>query len=96
VAHEYSDHRWVEIAAYGTAAAVSAARVAAQRHYLSDVLVGGALGYAIGRYVYFTHRRLEQAGADSPPPTGLRAFPSISAHFDRGAHGTATVAWTVR
>jgi membrane-associated phospholipid phosphatase len=94
VAHEYSDHRWIEVAAYGTAAAVSAARVAAQRHYLSDVLVGGALGYAIGRYVYRTHQRLDRA--DGSSTTGPRAWPAIAAHYNDAHDYGVTLSWIGR
>jgi membrane-associated phospholipid phosphatase len=79
VAHEYSDHRWIQITAYSTAAAVSVARVAAQRHYVSDVLVGGALGYAIGRYVYRTHQRLDRAGAAAP--ASRMTWPAIAVQY---------------
>jgi membrane-associated phospholipid phosphatase len=43
-----------EIAAYGLAAAVSMARAAADQHFLSDVFVGGLMGFEIGRHVYKT------------------------------------------
>src|SRR5437762_3623410 len=55
IAHEYHGHPAVKIAAYGIASAVSVARFTGQKHYLSDVLVGSAMGYGIGRYVYRTH-----------------------------------------
>jgi membrane-associated phospholipid phosphatase len=93
VAHEYSGHRWVGFVAYGTAAAVGAARIAAQRHYLSDVLVGGALGYAIGKYVYRTHQRLDRQGA---PATASRVtWPAISVRYAPAAREYGvTFAWT--
>lgn len=56
IAHEYGDHKFVPFAAYGLAAAVSASRVGAQKHFPSDVLVGSALGWLIGRYVYQHHK----------------------------------------
>src|SRR5438445_2157871 len=34
---------------------VSAARIAAQKHFASDVFAGGTMGWFIGRYVYDTH-----------------------------------------
>jgi hypothetical protein len=34
---------------------VSAARIAAQKHFASDVVAGGTMGWFIGRYVYDTH-----------------------------------------
>ncbi len=53
VAQEYP-HLVPEFAAYGLALGVSAARAAADQHFLSDVFVGGLLGYQIGRHVYKT------------------------------------------
>ena len=55
VANEYRDRRAVQVVAYGLATAVSASRYTARRHFLSDVFVGSAIGYGIGRYVYKTH-----------------------------------------
>jgi len=55
VAHEYEDMPIIQIAAYGLAGIVSASRIAAQKHFASDVVVGGAMGWFIGRYVYQTH-----------------------------------------
>jgi len=55
IANEYHHRLPVQIAAYGIASAVSVARFTGQKHYLSDVLVGSAMGYGIGRYVYRTH-----------------------------------------
>lgn len=54
IAHEYPG--WMtKFLAYGTAAGVSAARVTGRKHFTSDVVVGGALGYLVGRQVYKTH-----------------------------------------
>ena len=64
IANEYHDHLGVQIAAYGIASAVSLARFTGQKHYLSDVLVGSAMGYGIGRYVYRTHHRVRSATGD--------------------------------
>src|SRR2546430_7870371 len=65
IAHEYHGHPAVKIAAYGIASAVSVARFTGQKHYLSDVLVGGAMGYGIGRYVYRTHHLTRSGTGDS-------------------------------
>lgn len=51
IAHKYGDHKWVPFVAYGLATAVGAARFTGQQHYASDIVVGGAMGYFIGRYV---------------------------------------------
>ena|SRR5438128_396108 len=54
VAHEY-DNLPAQLTAYGLASLVSLSRFTGQRHYLSDIFVGGAIGYGIGRYVYRAH-----------------------------------------
>ena len=54
VAHEYRSP-WIEVAAYGTASAVSVARFTGKNHFASDVLVGSAVGYLIGRFVVHRH-----------------------------------------
>ncbi|MBV8906277.1 MAG: phosphatase PAP2 family protein, partial [Acidobacteriia bacterium] len=41
--------------AYGLASVVSLSRVTAMSHFPSDVVVGAAAGYLIGRYVYRAH-----------------------------------------
>ena len=53
--HEYKHKRIVGITAYTLAGIVSAARIAAQKHFASDVVAGGTMGWFIGRYVYDTH-----------------------------------------
>ncbi|HEV7843049.1 MAG TPA: phosphatase PAP2 family protein [Pyrinomonadaceae bacterium] len=56
VAYEYGQHRpFVRFGAYGLATAVSLSRYTGRNHFLSDVLVGSAIGYGIGRYVYRAH-----------------------------------------
>ena len=56
IAQEYGHHRpLVQIGAYSLAAAVGMSRYTGRNHFLSDVLVGSALGYGIGRYVYHKH-----------------------------------------
>jgi len=43
------------VIAYGLAALASAARFTAQKHYASDIVAGGIMGWFIGRYVDQTH-----------------------------------------
>jgi membrane-associated phospholipid phosphatase len=52
IAHEYKDKAYVPWLAYGFASMVSASRVAAQRHYVSDVAIGATAGYLIGKLVH--------------------------------------------
>ncbi len=51
VAREYPNP-FVQIGAYGLATGVSLARVAAGQHFLSDVFIGGLIGYQVGRQIY--------------------------------------------
>jgi membrane-associated phospholipid phosphatase len=51
-AHEYSHVWWVKVLAYGYAGTVVGARLAARKHFPSDVVVGGAMGWFVGDYVY--------------------------------------------
>jgi membrane-associated phospholipid phosphatase len=53
VAREYPNV-YAQIGAYGLATAVSLARVESSQHFLSDVFVGGLLGYQVGREIYKT------------------------------------------
>jgi membrane-associated phospholipid phosphatase len=62
VAHEYPSP-FMKIFSYGLATLVSASRVNAKEHFPSDVLIGSALGYLIGEYVYRQHHDSELRGA---------------------------------
>jgi len=77
IANEYKHRRAVQIAAYSAATAVSIARFTGQKHYLSDVVAGSALGYAIGRYVYSAHHQ--------DPAISKSVWPQITPEFNRGA-----------
>jgi len=60
IAHEYPG--WLtQLLAYGTAGGVSAARWAGHKHFASDVIIGGALGWYMGRQVYFAHSHYGEA-----------------------------------
>ena len=62
VAREYPSP-FMAFVAYGGAAAISAARVTGRQHFASDVLVGSALGWFIGRHVYNSHHDRQDAAA---------------------------------
>jgi membrane-associated phospholipid phosphatase len=51
IAHEYPGPL-TKILSYGMAGAVSVARVEAHQHFMSDAVLGSALGWYIGRQVY--------------------------------------------
>ncbi len=50
IARRYGNHRWIPYAAYGMAALVGFSRLSLSAHFLSDVFMGGALGYSISRF----------------------------------------------
>jgi membrane-associated phospholipid phosphatase len=84
IAHEYGQHRpLVRFGAYGIATAVSLSRFTGRNHFLSDVLVGSALGYGIGRYVY---RERHDPSLDSPKEEKtsrlLRLFPHMAPLYE--------------
>ena len=51
VAQEYPNI-YAQFGAYGLALGTSIARAASEQHFLSDVFIGGFMGYQIGRQVY--------------------------------------------
>ncbi len=52
IAHEFPRPRIVPITAYALATTVGASRFAVRKHFASDVIAGGAIGWFIGHYVY--------------------------------------------
>ena len=50
VARRYGNHRWVPYAAYGLASLVGFSRLTLNVHFLSDIAMGGAIGYSISRF----------------------------------------------
>lgn len=54
--------RLTQLLAYGTASAVSVSRVTAQEHFASDVFIGSALGWYMGRQVYRSRHNVELGG----------------------------------
>lgn len=49
-ARRYGNHRWVPYVAYGLAGIVGFSRISLSAHFVSDVFMGGALGYSISRF----------------------------------------------
>ena len=91
VANEYHDRLAVQIAAYGVAGAVSVSRFTGLHHYLSDVLVGSAMGYGIGHYVYHAHHRRDaksSGGDDEEDETFARSkrLAAIAPMYNRRTH----------
>lgn len=61
-AHEYKEHSWVPYLAYGLATSAGTARVYLNKHWISDVATGAALGYYIGKVVANGKNRNFQLG----------------------------------
>lgn len=60
IAHEYPGPL-TQLLAYGTAGGVSAARLVGHKHFASDVMIGAALGWYMGRQVYRAHSQYSDA-----------------------------------
>lgn len=83
IASEYRDKPLVKYGVYGLAAAVSVSRYTGRNHFLSDVLIGSAIGYGIGRYVYKTHHdsTIDQNNPQTKP-SHHRLFPFIAPSYN--------------
>jgi membrane-associated phospholipid phosphatase len=86
LAHEY-DNLPVQISAYTLASLVSVSRFTGRRHFLSDVLVGSAIGYGIGRYVYRAHHDPAlDVNASRSAKSKSRLLPAITPLYSRADH----------
>ncbi len=98
IGEEYGQHRpLVRFGVYGLAAAVSISRYTGRNHFLSDVLIGSAMGYGIGRYVYHKHHDQALDSPNGKQTSSLlhsRLFPSIEPLYSARArvYG-ARMAW---
>lgn len=55
-AKQYRDTKWVPVLAYSAATLTGISRVTENKHWLSDVIFGAALGYGIGNFVVKRNR----------------------------------------
>lgn len=87
VAYEYQDRPLIRYGAFAAATAVSLSRYAGRKHFLSDVLVGSAVGFGIGRFVYRKrHVSLTDPngnGDPQQPPKTSKLMPAIAPIYDR-------------
>ena len=79
-AYEYHDHIAIPIAAYSLASLVAASRVGAERHWISDAVAGGSLGFLMGRFTYKRRHENPHAGA-VPAVTFSRGVPALAWTF---------------
>lgn len=60
-------HWWVQLPAYSVAAGVAAQRIDARKHWVSDVVLGGTIGYQVARML------VDHAASKSDdPPSAVR------------------------
>jgi len=76
VAEQYRHNPWIRYSAFSLAGLVSLARLTQRKHFPSDIFVGGALGYLIGRYVHHTYAREPPAN-----PADDSAQPRAACHW---------------
>ncbi len=98
IAKEYGQHRPVlRLGLYGMATAVSVSRFTGRNHFLSDVLIGSAIGYGIGRCTY--ERRHDPALESEPKSKTSKVlhskfFPTIAPEYNRPGHSYgAMLSW---
>ena len=87
IAYEYKCKPAVRIAAFAAATAVGLSRFGAQKHFLSDILVGSAIGFYTGRYVYRAHSENASESCGEPnaspkPKTSSKIAPMILPLYD--------------
>jgi membrane-associated phospholipid phosphatase len=77
ISREYYDRKLVRYGIYALPALVSAARIGAEKHYVSDVIAGAAIGNLIGAFVYRRHHDSELGGAPVKPRSPLLPTPGV-------------------
>ncbi len=80
IAEQYREQFWVGLISYSAATLCGLSRVTENDHWLSDVLLGAACGYAIGKMVVRNFNRKKTAIV---PMTGINSF-GISITIDLG------------
>lgn len=81
IAYEYHDRPLIRYGAFAVAAAVSLSRYAGRNHFPGDILVGSAIGFAMGRFVYRTRHICRNANEKKSKI--VTWVPLITPYFDR-------------
>ncbi|HEX9543871.1 MAG TPA: phosphatase PAP2 family protein [Pyrinomonadaceae bacterium] len=97
IGEEYGPrHPAVRYGAYALATAVGISRYTGRKHFLSDVLIGSAMGYGIGRYVYHQHhdQSLDLLNGKKTSRVPWKLVPRVSPLYGPGSHVYgAMLAW---
>ena len=64
-AMEYSDRPLIKIASYSAASIIGLSRITENKHWASDVLIGGILGHLIGRQVVNNYHRYAKVKSEA-------------------------------
>jgi membrane-associated phospholipid phosphatase len=74
---EYADGSvWLSVGGYGLASLIGVARIAKNRHWVSDVVAGAGMGILSTQLVYWAYPQLQRAiGRGSKTKTGAVLFP---------------------
>ncbi|MEN6559689.1 MAG: phosphatase PAP2 family protein [Acidobacteriota bacterium] len=81
VSLRYRHSFWVGAASYSVAAAVGLSRMAMDRHWLSDVVAGAAIGHLVARLVVRNHDRPRRL---VPALAGVRGGLALCLSYDSG------------
>ncbi len=82
IAHEYKDKPLLHYGAYAAAVAVGISRYAGRSHFLSEVLLGSAIGFYTGRYVYRSHHATTAGDDKLPRGEVTKLMPTILPMYD--------------
>lgn len=95
IAYEYQNHPLVRYGAFAAATLVSLSRYSGRNHFLSDVLIGSAVGFGVGRFVY-RKRHIQIADSNDAAPTKTsKLMPTIIPLYSpRTRTYGGTVAWS--
>jgi membrane-associated phospholipid phosphatase len=77
IAHEYRHKKVVPVIAYGLATLVGAARFSARKHFASDVVAAGAMGWFVGTYVFETHQEASRSRSMLKAITHPQVIPEL-------------------
>ena len=90
VAYEYQKNPWIKYGAFAAATAVSLSRFSGRNHFLSDIVIGSAIGFGVGRFVY---KERHDPDLDQPQPKKTSWLkPMVVPFYDRGTFG-GSVMW---
>jgi len=64
-AMEYKNTRWVPVLAYGAATLIGLSRITENKHWITDVFAGAAIGYLSGRLVVNNYHRYQKLKSGS-------------------------------